>query len=137
MTEIIPVDKILQTNEASTDDDGHLATSLAVGEQADNELKQEEMAKFHWARCKSKWFVVDGLGITCAGITYGLIIFAEFVVVGVILLPEFPRSPWGYVHTVIFTCLAILAAAAHVRSMTTDPVSLDPIRIEPFQPMYI
>lgn len=71
-----------------------------------------------------QWFVWDGLGITCAMFTYFLIGFAEFVVVGVILLPELTTTAWGLFHSILFSILALLAASAHMRSMTTDPVSL-------------
>lgn len=73
---------------------------------------------------KPGWFVWDGLGITCAVFTYFLIAYAEFVVVGVMLLPELSTTTWGFVHSIIFTVLAILAVVAHIRAMITDPVSI-------------
>lgn len=75
------------------------------------------------SRKKSGWFVWDGLGITCAVFTYFLIAYAEFVVVGVMLLPELSTTVWGFFHCITFTMLAILAVVAHVRAMMTDPVS--------------
>ena len=80
------------------------------------------MAQFHFCRCKAEWFVRDGLGMTCSGLTYCLILFAEFVVIGVILLPGFPLSAWSYVHAILFSFLAFLAAFSHLRAMTTNPV---------------
>lgn len=85
---------------------------------------EKKMAKFQCVCCKTGWFIVDGLGITCSTITYLLIIFAEFVVIGVILLPAFPSSPWSYIHTLCFTFFAFLAAFSHLRAMTTNPVSV-------------
>lgn len=74
---------------------------------------------------KSKrWFVWDGLGITCAMFTYFLIGYAEFVVVGVMLLPQLSTTAWGLFHSILFTILALLAVVAHVRSMVTNPVRL-------------
>ena len=69
-----------------------------------------------------QWFVWDGLGITCAMFTYFLIGYAEFVVVGVMLLPELATTTWGLFHSILFTVLAILAVVAHVRAMITNPV---------------
>ncbi|RVE67109.1 hypothetical protein OJAV_G00114870 [Oryzias javanicus] len=45
------------------------------------------------------WFIRDGCGITCAVITWFLVLYAEFVVVG----------------------LAFLALASHAKAMCTDP----------------
>ena len=69
-----------------------------------------------------QWFVWDGLGITCAMFTYFLIGYAEFVVVGVMLLPELSTTAWGLFHSILFSILAVLAVVAHIRSMITDPV---------------
>ena len=71
----------------------------------------------------SKWFIWDGLGISCSVFTYLLIGYGEFVVVCVMLLPEIPELSWGFIHAVLFSTLVILAIAAHVRAMVTDPVS--------------
>ncbi|CAB3978595.1 palmitoyltransferase ZDHHC3-like [Paramuricea clavata] len=75
-------------------------------------------------KSSKRWFVWDGLGITCAMFTYFLIGYAEFVVVGVMLLPELSTTAWGLFHSILFTILAILAVVAHMRAMITDPGSI-------------
>ena len=138
MTEAVPVEKILgpanqgNTNYRSIDQQdssalkdqrqgASISRDIDVDRERDNNT--ESMARISWTCCKTNWFVYDGLGITCAGVTYGLITYALFVVIGVILLSEFPSSPWAYFHSILFTLLAVLAISAHARSMTTDPVS--------------
>ena len=140
MTEVVPVERILgPALEGHADYQSIRAESSidvkdqrqGVASRAENSDDDEQnpntdkdsMARISWTCCKSKWFVYDGLGITCAGITYGLIVYALFVVIGVILLTDFPSSPWAYLHSILFTLLAVLAISAHARSMTTDPVS--------------
>ena len=86
--------------------------------------EESSMTQFHFCRCKAEWFVKDGLGITCSVMTYCLIIFAEFVVIGVILLPSFTLSVWSFVHAIFFSLLAFLAACSHLRAMTTNPVNI-------------
>ena len=131
MTEYIPVERILGPTREIDANSQATSTSEAVTlpnrnpEQITEEFSNSpEMARISWLRCKGNWFVFDGLGITCAGITYGLILYAEFVVIGVILSTDFPSSPWAYLHSLLFTCLALLAVSAHARSMTSDPVSI-------------
>ena len=141
MTEYIPVERILGPALEGNTNYQAIKSESTLHQQADREQQQREgnptasssatepqstskMARFNWTCCKTGWFVVDGLGITCAGITYGLILYAEFVVIGVILLTDFPTSPWAYIHSLVFTFMALLAVSAHARSMTTDPVSV-------------
>lgn len=116
MTEYIPVEKIINLNNTTNtvNEEQHISI-------AENNIENKEMVKVHCCRCRPDWFVKDGLGITCSGMTYGLILFAEFVVIGVILLPGFPLSVWSYVHALVFTTLAFLAASSHLRAMTTNP----------------
>ena len=124
MTEIIPIGKVLNsTNTATTERDISNPNIVEIIEEEGKvENNQEKMAKFHFCRCQAEWFVRDGLGMTCSGMTYCLILFAEFVVIAVILLPGFPLSAWSYVHAILFSFLAFLAASSHLRAMTTNPV---------------
>lgn len=129
MTESIPVEKILgpniegNTNCQSIKEPQQGRSNIEADGSSCAEQNENAMARINWTCCKSNWFVYDGLGITCAGVTYGLIFYALFVVIGVILLTDFPASPWAYFHSILFTLLAVLAISAHARSMTTDPVS--------------
>ena len=115
MTELVQVKDILE-GTSSTAKSNSTSTEIEVINST------ETMAKVHFCRCKAEWFVKDGLGMTCSGITYFLILFAEFVVIGVILLPGFPLSAWSYIHAILFSILAFLAACSHLRAMTTNPV---------------
>ncbi|XP_064467467.1 palmitoyltransferase ZDHHC3-like isoform X2 [Ornithodoros turicata] len=66
------------------------------------------------------WFVRDICGIICAVMTWGLVLYAEYVVVGVILAP-LVHTYYGAVHLVLFQVAAFLAVFSHVRTMFTDP----------------
>merc|ERR1712038_1497472 len=66
------------------------------------------------------WCVKDVCGIFCAVLTWFLILYAEFVVLKVILLPYF-GTIYSIVNTVLFQAISILAFSSHVRTMLTDP----------------
>lgn len=66
------------------------------------------------------WFVCDPCGITCAVITYILVLYGEFVVL-FILAPPF-LTTGTLINVVIFTLLGFLAVVSHVKAMCTDPV---------------
>lgn len=58
----------------------------------------------------------------CAVLTWFLVLYADFVVTFVMLLPS--KSFWYcLVNGVAFNGLALLALASHLRTMLTDPVS--------------
>lgn len=71
---------------------------------------------------KPYWFVKDVCGIICAVLTWCLILYAEFVVMTVILLPS-PYPVYSYINMVIFNMLAFLSTASHMRCMFSDPVN--------------
>lgn len=54
--------------------------------------------------------------------TWLLILYAEFVVMVVIILPS-PYPVYSTINMVIFNLLAFLAYASHIRTMFSDPVS--------------
>lgn len=67
------------------------------------------------------WFIQDGCGMVCALITWFLVLYADFVVTFVMLLPS--KSFWyAVVNGAVFNSLAVLALASHLRTMLTDPV---------------
>lgn len=91
------------------------------------QMRSEDVVGFHSnlmveRQHKRYWFVKDVCGIICAMMTWGLILYAEFVVMTVILLPN-PYPVYSYVNMVIFNMLAFLATASHMRTMFSDPVS--------------
>lgn len=65
----------------------------------------------------------DICGVVCAVLTWLLILYAEFVVMTVMLLPS-PYPIYSFINMVIFQTLAFLAFASHLRTMFTDPVSI-------------
>ena len=69
-----------------------------------------------------KWFVCDPCGITCAVVTYILVLYGEFVVL-FILAPPF-LTTGTLINVVIFTALGILAVTSHLKAMFTDPVRI-------------
>lgn len=68
------------------------------------------------------WFVRDGCGIVCSAITWFLVLYAEFVVVFVMLLPA-KNLAYSLFNGLIFNALTFLALASHAKAMCTDPVS--------------
>ena len=69
------------------------------------------------------WFIRDACGIVCAVITWMLVLYAEFVVLFVMLLPS-KNLTYSLINGVVFNSLAFLALASHFRAMCTDPVSV-------------
>ncbi|XP_072492322.1 palmitoyltransferase ZDHHC7 [Notamacropus eugenii] len=66
------------------------------------------------------WFIRDGCGMVCAVMTWLLVVYADFVVTFVMLLPS--KDFWySIINGVVFNCLAILALSSHLRTMLTDP----------------
>lgn len=66
----------------------------------------------------------DICGIMCAALTWLLILYAEFVVMVVMLIPS-PYPVYSTINGVVFQSLAFLAFASHLRTMFTDPVRED------------
>ncbi|XP_053182729.1 palmitoyltransferase ZDHHC3-A-like [Scomber japonicus] len=66
------------------------------------------------------WFIRDACGIVCAVITWILVLYAEFVVLFVMLLPS-KNLTYSIVNGTLFNILAFLALASHLRAMCTDP----------------
>nr|KAF6476958.1 zinc finger DHHC-type palmitoyltransferase 3 [Rousettus aegyptiacus] len=66
------------------------------------------------------WFIRDGCGIACAIVTWFLVLYAEFVVLFVMLIPSRDYA-YSIVNGILFNLLAFLALASHCRAMLTDP----------------
>jgi len=56
----------------------------------------------------------------CAGLTWILIFYANFVVLKVILLP-FINTTYSLIHTLFFVSVTVLAVSSHLRTMLSDP----------------
>ncbi|CAG9137528.1 hypothetical protein JYU34_000049 [Plutella xylostella] len=68
------------------------------------------------------WCIKDICGIICAMLTWFLILYAEFVVTMVMLVPHAARHPlYSWANMALFQTLAFLAFASHLRTMFTDP----------------
>ncbi|XP_025771689.1 palmitoyltransferase ZDHHC3 [Puma concolor] len=67
------------------------------------------------------WFIRDGCGIACAIVTWFLVLYAEFVVLFVMLIPS-RDYVYSVINGIVFNLLAFLALASHCRAMLTDPV---------------
>uniref|UniRef100_A0A3Q2U7Z6 Palmitoyltransferase n=1 Tax=Fundulus heteroclitus TaxID=8078 RepID=A0A3Q2U7Z6_FUNHE len=75
----------------------------------------------HTAANRTVWFIQDSCGMVCATMTWFLVLYAEFVVNFVMLLPA--KSFWySLLNGATFNSLAVLALASHLRTMLTDPV---------------
>ncbi|KAM5315213.1 palmitoyltransferase ZDHHC3 isoform 5-T5 [Glossophaga mutica] len=66
------------------------------------------------------WFIRDGCGIACAIATWFLVLYAEFVVLFVMLIPS-RDYVYSIINGILFNLLAFLALASHCRAMLTDP----------------
>lgn len=66
------------------------------------------------------WCIRDICGIICAILTWLLILYAEFVVMTVILIPS-PYPIYSVINMILFQTLAFMAFASHLRTMFTDP----------------
>ena len=69
------------------------------------------------------WFVKDVCGIICAVITWGLIIYAEYVITFVMLVPS-PNRYHSIINGVVFQFFTFLAVVSHLKAMLTDPGSV-------------
>lgn len=59
----------------------------------------------------------------CAVLTWALILYAEFVVINVILLPYAHSSFYSIFNIILYMIVTVLAVSSHVRTMLSDPVS--------------
>lgn len=66
------------------------------------------------------WCIKDICGVICAILTWLLILYAEFVVMAVMLIPH-PHPVYRFFNMVLFQTFAFLAFASHLRAMLTDP----------------
>lgn len=71
-------------------------------------------------KCQSLWLVKDVCGAICCIFTWGLILYAEYVVMFVLLWAA-PTSPHSIINGTIFEFFTFLAIASHLRAMLTDP----------------
>ena len=83
-------------------------------------LRRFGLARF--ARCNNLWCVKDICGIICVVLTWLLVVYAEYVVMFIMLIPS-PNPYYGLANAILFNFLAFLALASHSKAMLSDPVS--------------
>lgn len=66
------------------------------------------------------WLVKDSCGIVCAIFTWLLILYAEYVIFFVMLIPA-PNQIHSLTNGIIFQFFATLAVFSHLKAMLTDP----------------
>uniref|UniRef100_A0A0N5AIN8 Palmitoyltransferase n=1 Tax=Syphacia muris TaxID=451379 RepID=A0A0N5AIN8_9BILA len=71
--------------------------------------------------CGQPWCVRDACGITCAIITWFLILYGEFCVVSVMLASWQKYLIHQSLNALVFHVLAFFAVASHIKTMLTDP----------------
>lgn len=66
-------------------------------------------------------FRKDPCGIICVVFTYGLIIYADYVVIAHIVLLSMSGTVWGALHSVLFNLLIFIQIFAHTKTVISDP----------------
>ncbi|KAH3772641.1 hypothetical protein DPMN_173982, partial [Dreissena polymorpha] len=69
---------------------------------------------------RTAWFVKDICGVICVIFTWLLVLYAEYVVMFIMLWPS-PSAGYRWGNAILFNMLAFLAVASHARAMLTDP----------------
>jgi hypothetical protein len=72
----------------------------------------------------SDWCVRDPYGLSCSFTTWFLFIYAQFVIIFVILIPKSHSTLFNLINLVIFHTLEILAVSSHYKTMFSNPVCL-------------
>uniref|UniRef100_K3WKJ1 Palmitoyltransferase n=1 Tax=Globisporangium ultimum (strain ATCC 200006 / CBS 805.95 / DAOM BR144) TaxID=431595 RepID=K3WKJ1_GLOUD len=67
------------------------------------------------------WCNKDPCGLICAALSWFLVLYAECVVVGVVIYPWMGLSLLGLVNIAAFTVICFLALVSHGKAMLTDP----------------
>lgn len=69
------------------------------------------------------WCIKDICGIVCVVLTWLLILYADFVILFVIVSPTH-STLYNFFNVTLFQTLAVLAITSHLRAMLTDPGSV-------------
>jgi len=86
-----------------------------------NRQLQHRGRDVHNKCCNNRmWCVRDICGVICAVMTWLLILYAEFVVMRIIILPS-PYPVYRNINGLIWQITALLALISHGRTMFTDP----------------
>ncbi|XP_043915392.1 palmitoyltransferase ZDHHC3-like, partial [Protopterus annectens] len=63
----------------------------------------------------------DPCGLLCMVLTYMSVSYADYVILGHILLPVYSNSIWCPLHAVVFNLLIFMVLACHLRAVCSDP----------------
>ncbi|XP_017059326.1 palmitoyltransferase ZDHHC3 [Drosophila ficusphila] len=66
-------------------------------------------------------FIRDPCGIACLVVTYGAVLYADYVVIRWIILTTMPGSLWMSFHVVLFNTVVFLLAMSHSKAVFSDP----------------
>ena len=67
-------------------------------------------------------FRKDPCGLVCLGMTYGAVLYADYVVVNWIVLQIWlPESYWGLFHILAFNSVILCLFISHARAVFSDP----------------
>jgi len=66
------------------------------------------------------WVRSDPCGLFSANLTIALILYAQFVIIKILVLPWFGFG----IHVLLYTCCSILAILSHTRAQFSDPGSV-------------
>jgi len=116
------------------DEEEELTNGVDLGGGGDSDSNSgDDSDKYccEWPCCKCAWPIPPGVtwcvkdvcGFVCVGITWSLILYAEFVVLFVMILPT-PFTLGTLLNTIVFHALAFLALSSHAAAMCTDPGSV-------------
>uniref|UniRef100_A0A1I8HW99 Palmitoyltransferase n=1 Tax=Macrostomum lignano TaxID=282301 RepID=A0A1I8HW99_9PLAT len=126
-TAIVPLPDELPLELQSHSGEPQIVVKMASGRSGVAHLQQPpRTARLCWQPCsrlcgiQQFWFVQDACGITCAAFTWLLLLFAEAVLLFVVLIPA-PSLAFKIVGAIVYHCLAFMAGCSHVRAVLTDP----------------
>ncbi|XP_052805381.1 palmitoyltransferase ZDHHC3-like [Mya arenaria] len=66
-------------------------------------------------------FRSDPCGICCIIITYGAVLYADYVVVRHLIIPAMSDSLWGMFNVLVFNLIVFFLSVAHMRAVMSDP----------------
>lgn len=72
----------------------------------------------------SDWCVRDPYGLSCGFTTWFLFVFAQCIVIFVILIPKSHSTLFNIVNLFIFHTLEVLAVSSHYKTMFSNPVCI-------------
>ncbi|KAK7471768.1 hypothetical protein BaRGS_00035590, partial [Batillaria attramentaria] len=63
----------------------------------------------------------DPCGVICIIITYGAVLYADYVIVRHLIIPSMSDTLWGAINVVIFNTIVFLIGMSHMRAVLSDP----------------